>query len=172
MDVKTKAVGAKIRRIRTDMGLTLKQLSDRAGMSLQLLQRLETGSIRLNIDHLEKIAEALGMRIVDLLDEGSLVEDIYRYMSSNTQIALGDIFHSNGKEMVNLRVRPGMRGEEEQPVLSDSLRMEIVKDLVDEELVSLMVKAKTSLSQESLRKLKDDLRERIGFLMYLEQNRD
>ena len=172
MSEKTEAVGARIRRMRINMGLTLKQLSDRAGMSLQLLQRLETGTIRLNIDHLEKISGVLGVRIVDLLDERSLVEDVYRYISSNTEIALNDILCPEATTVVNLRIQPGAGSVHERPMLSDSLRMQIAKSLVDEELLSLMMRAGASLNHESLKKLKEDLKEKIDFLIYMEQNKD
>lgn len=172
MGDKTKTTGITIRKMRTDMGLTLKQLSDRAGISLQLLQRLETGTIRLNIDHLEKIAKALGIRIVDLLDEHSLIEDIYKYISSNTEVAMNDMFHSEEGGIMNLRIGPEVSNIQELPILSDSLRMEIVKSLVDEEFLSLMARAKSLLNQESLKKLKTDVREKIDFLIYMEQNKD
>ena len=172
MSDKGKRIGTRIRNMRKRMGLTLKQLSDSADISLQVLQRIETGSIRPNIEHLEKIAPALGIEIVDLLDESSLIEDIYGYLCSNIDLVLDNTLQPNGKEIVRLRIGAGAAGVQGQPILSDDLRVQIAKDLVDRELLSLIVRARASLSQESLVKLTEDLEERIDFLIYRESRED
>lgn len=50
-----------IRRFRRQRGLTLAQLGERIGTTPQSISRLETGVMKLSMDWVEKIAEALGV---------------------------------------------------------------------------------------------------------------
>ena len=60
----------KIRHFRKMRGLTLRDLADLVGTTPQTVQRLETANMTVSTDWLEKIAQALNVRVVDLLDEG------------------------------------------------------------------------------------------------------
>lgn len=53
-------IGAQIRRLRTEAGLTLADLAERAGTSAPTMHRYEAGWDRFEIATLRRIAEALG----------------------------------------------------------------------------------------------------------------
>lgn len=57
----------RLRQLRTEQGLTLQEVADRAHIDLSTLSRLESGKRRLAIDHVPALAAALGVRTDDLL---------------------------------------------------------------------------------------------------------
>lgn len=57
----------KLRELRQKMGLTLKQLSDNSGVSIQQLSRYERGEIKPSADALANIAKALDTSVEDVL---------------------------------------------------------------------------------------------------------
>lgn len=61
------AVRSRLRELRLERGLTLEELSARANIDKSTLSRLESGKRRLALDHLPPLAEALGVRVDDLL---------------------------------------------------------------------------------------------------------
>ncbi len=65
------AVDARVRRrlrqLRTERGLTLQQVAERANIDLSTLSRLESGKRRLALDHLPGLAAALGVSADELL---------------------------------------------------------------------------------------------------------
>lgn len=73
MDTEKNAVsGAKLKKIRTDAGLTMPQLAELSGIGLDNLKSYETGRRNINIarvDILKTLAQALHCKIEDLLDE-------------------------------------------------------------------------------------------------------
>jgi transcriptional regulator with XRE-family HTH domain len=56
-------IGAQIRRLRTEAGLTLAELAVRAGTSAPTMHRYETGWNRFEVATLRRIAEGLGTRL-------------------------------------------------------------------------------------------------------------
>lgn len=60
-------VRRRLRELRTEAGLTLAQVAERANIDLSTLSRLEAGKRRLALDHLPALAAALGVRADDLL---------------------------------------------------------------------------------------------------------
>ena len=60
-------VRRRLRELRTDQGLTLQQVSDRANIDISMLSRLESGKRRLALDHIAGLAAALGVSADDLL---------------------------------------------------------------------------------------------------------
>ena len=56
-------------KIRNEKDVTLKELSLRTGISKSALQRIESGEVSPTLEKLEKIAEALGVRVTDLFKE-------------------------------------------------------------------------------------------------------
>ena len=63
-------IGARIKSIRLERGLTLPQLSEKAGVSIGLLSQLENAddaSANPNLQTLRKIAKALDVTVADLL---------------------------------------------------------------------------------------------------------
>lgn len=60
-------VRRRLRELRTDQGLTLQDVADRASIDVSTLSRLESGKRRLALDHLPRLAAALGVTADDLL---------------------------------------------------------------------------------------------------------
>lgn len=59
----------RIREHRKRHGLTLQQLASRIGTTAQTVQRLETANMTVSMDWLAKFADALGVRVLDLIAE-------------------------------------------------------------------------------------------------------
>lgn len=60
-------VRRRLRELRTEQGLTLQQVADRASIDISTLSRLESGKRRLALDHLPRLAAALGVSADELL---------------------------------------------------------------------------------------------------------
>lgn len=67
-------VRRRLRELRTERGLTLQQVADRASIDLSTLSRLEAGKRRLALDHVPLLADALGVSTDQLLGS-SLPQD-------------------------------------------------------------------------------------------------
>jgi len=64
-------VGAKVRRLRMDRGLSPAQLGWRVGMTGRMVAAVEEGRhALLSLQDVERIADALGVATWDLLDSG------------------------------------------------------------------------------------------------------
>lgn len=61
-------VGAQIRQLRTARGQTLRELADLAGVSFQMLQKIEARGQNTGVDRVEAIARALGANVEFVLD--------------------------------------------------------------------------------------------------------
>jgi transcriptional regulator with XRE-family HTH domain len=60
-------VRRRLREVRTEQGLTLQQVAERANIDVSTLSRLESGKRRLALDHLPSLAQALGVTADALL---------------------------------------------------------------------------------------------------------
>ena len=60
-------VGQNIRAQRTDAGMTLEQLAEKADMSWPFLSEVERGRENISLDKLASIAKALKVRLADLI---------------------------------------------------------------------------------------------------------
>ena len=67
-------VRRRLRELRTERGLTLQQVAERASIDLSTLSRLEAGKRRLALDHIPALAAALGVSADELL-HSSLPQD-------------------------------------------------------------------------------------------------
>lgn len=65
--------GSQVRAARALLGIEQKQLADLAGLSLPTVQRMERsgGSVRVNVDSLEKVLQAFAIAGVELISDGS-----------------------------------------------------------------------------------------------------
>jgi transcriptional regulator with XRE-family HTH domain len=63
-------VRRRLRELRTERGLTLQQVAERASIDLSTLSRLEAGKRRLALDHIPALAAALGVSTDELLAAG------------------------------------------------------------------------------------------------------
>jgi transcriptional regulator with XRE-family HTH domain len=68
MDMR-RLVGSNVRRFRLKKGWTQEQLADRCGISQQYISGLESGRRNPTVVTLFELAQALGVRPVDLLNE-------------------------------------------------------------------------------------------------------
>lgn len=64
-----KAIGSKVKELRMDRNLTLKQLSEASGLSIGFLSQFERGLSSIALDSLEKLAEILEVSLFDLLEK-------------------------------------------------------------------------------------------------------
>jgi transcriptional regulator with XRE-family HTH domain len=62
-------VGKAVRRLRTAHGLTLGEVSDRAGISRAMLSRLETGDVMPSLETLAALTSALGVTLSHLVQD-------------------------------------------------------------------------------------------------------
>jgi transcriptional regulator with XRE-family HTH domain len=62
-------IGARLRAARTDLGLTLAELSERSGISASTISRLESGKRQPNLDLLIPLAASLDVTIDSLVSE-------------------------------------------------------------------------------------------------------
>ena len=60
-------VRRRLRELRTERGLTLRQVAERASIDISTLSRLEAGKRRLALDHVPSLAAALGVSADELL---------------------------------------------------------------------------------------------------------
>lgn len=68
-EVLLKDLGAKIRTIRKEMGITQEQLAHSIGKDQQSIQRLEAGNINPTYVYLQEIAEGLNIPLLEMLKE-------------------------------------------------------------------------------------------------------
>jgi transcriptional regulator with XRE-family HTH domain len=61
----------RLRELRTEQGLTLQQVAERASIDISTLSRLESGKRRLALDHIPALAAALGVSADQLLGSRS-----------------------------------------------------------------------------------------------------
>lgn len=62
----------RVRKIRLQRGLTQAQLAERAGLSVDAVNRIESGRRNPNLNTIERLADALGIGAADLLASGTI----------------------------------------------------------------------------------------------------
>ena len=90
-----KAFGERLRAIRKSRGLTLEKLAAMACLSVQYLGDVERGKANPTLSTIEKISEALAMKLVDLMDveeyqstTEEMRKDLQEYVESTTEYEL------------------------------------------------------------------------------------
>ncbi|HQB38788.1 MAG TPA: helix-turn-helix transcriptional regulator, partial [Deltaproteobacteria bacterium] len=61
--ITTGEIGALIRKRRKELGLSQEQLSEKVGVSYQQIQRYENGGSMLNVENLQRVANALAVPV-------------------------------------------------------------------------------------------------------------
>jgi XRE family transcriptional regulator, regulator of sulfur utilization len=69
----SKAIGVKIRRHRTQMGLTQEELADKSGLHYSYIGQLERGEKNATLESIQRVVEALGISHAELY-ESNLVQ--------------------------------------------------------------------------------------------------
>jgi transcriptional regulator with XRE-family HTH domain len=69
MAAEDKTLGAVLAELRARNGWTLKEMSQRSGIPVSTLSKIEHGRLSLTYDKLQKLAERLGIRMADLFAE-------------------------------------------------------------------------------------------------------
>ena len=116
MEASDEPVDARVRRrlreVRTERGLTLQQVAQRAGIDLSTLSRLESGKRRLALDHLPPLARALGVATDELLGATPSVDPRVKGKPTTrdglTMWPLSDR-NAGGRHAFRLRVSPRRR---------------------------------------------------------------
>jgi transcriptional regulator with XRE-family HTH domain len=87
-------VRSRIRRLRTERGLTLQQVAAGANLDVSTLSRLESGKRRLAIDHLPGLAGALAVSVDELLrDDGAADPRVRREPHTGDGLTLWPLTH-------------------------------------------------------------------------------
>jgi len=83
-------LAAKLRQLRSDLGLSQDQLARRVGVSPSLVGQLEQGRALPSLDTLERLADALGVSPCYLIIEEPRLEDMLAAMHPDVRRMLGD----------------------------------------------------------------------------------
>lgn len=67
-DIVLKSVGANVRRIRIEKGLTMEQVANEAEIEYRQLGRIERGEVNTTLISLYRIAEAMGVNFSQFLE--------------------------------------------------------------------------------------------------------
>lgn len=73
--VRTLKLGAKIRRLRREAGLTLEDLAERAGLTPHFIGSIELGQRDPSVSTVQAIAGALGVRLGVFIGEGPAISE-------------------------------------------------------------------------------------------------
>jgi transcriptional regulator with XRE-family HTH domain len=106
-------VRRRLRELRTEQGLTLQQVSDRANIDVSMLSRLESGKRRISLEHIPNLAAALGVSADDLLGGAPPADPRVRHRPATfdhlTVWPLTNRGRSGGKNLVRVRISPQRR---------------------------------------------------------------
>jgi transcriptional regulator with XRE-family HTH domain len=75
-------IAKRIKTIREKKGMSQKELITAVGLGAPMYSRIETGKAEPSLTTLEKIAKALGVKLVDFFDVDDNLEDINSYDAS------------------------------------------------------------------------------------------
>jgi HTH-type transcriptional regulator, competence development regulator len=91
-------LGENIKKYRLNLGLSIKELSEKSGVGSSTISQIETGKRKsLRSESLEKIARALNLNVNDLLsiDEGSYevsdLNEAIQFILSDDEVSIDDI---------------------------------------------------------------------------------
>jgi transcriptional regulator with XRE-family HTH domain len=83
-------VGKRIKKVRTNRGMTVASLAEKSGVSPGLISQIENQQTLPSVDSLEEIAEALGASVCYFLLEQEDIEDLLASLSPEVREMLGD----------------------------------------------------------------------------------
>ncbi|WP_342513571.1 cupin domain-containing protein [Sporosarcina sp. FSL K6-1522] len=100
----------KIKALRLENNLTLKELSEETGLSLSFLSQIERGASSLSITSLKKLADALGVSMIHFFEEEKVN---HSYL---TRKADQKVFKMNGGEQLYTRLAGTFYDRKLEPV--------------------------------------------------------
>ena len=111
-------VGPRLRRLRTDRGLSLAELSQRTGISTSTLSRLETGARVPGLEHLVALARAHAVSLDDLVGVHFSRDPRLRFESvdEDGRIVMPLAAAAGGLQVEHMIIRPPERGPVEPEV--------------------------------------------------------
>ena len=68
--VTSKEIGARIKKRRSELGISQEELAEALDVTYQQVQRYENGTNKLNVENIQLIAQSLLMCVSDLLEPG------------------------------------------------------------------------------------------------------
>jgi transcriptional regulator with XRE-family HTH domain len=103
----------RLRELRTERGMTLQQVAERASIDVSTLSRLESGKRRLALDHIPGLAEALGVSADELLRSAPppdpRVRGKRRTYNNLTMWPLTNRMHTAGPRAYRIDISPRRR---------------------------------------------------------------
>jgi XRE family aerobic/anaerobic benzoate catabolism transcriptional regulator len=132
------AVGSRIRSLRLDAGMTVKEFARRAALSPRFINQLESGTGNVSIAGLGRVAAALGRSTHELIppveDDRSVHAEIWRLVTSCSDHELRDLHQwleaRNGKSRPRFLALIGLRGAGKStigPALARRLKTDFVE---------------------------------------------
>lgn len=111
-------VGPRLRRLRTDRGLSLAELSQRTGISTSTLSRLETGARVPGLEHLVALARAHAVSLDDLVGVRFSRDPRLRFESvdQDGRLTMPLAAPAGGLRVEHAIIRPSDRGSAEPDV--------------------------------------------------------
>lgn len=107
-------IGAALRRIRLDDGLTLREVASSANISMPYLSEIERGRKEPSSEILAGICAALGLTLVDLLNEATGEAMVLDLTSPATVTAIGSV-HGSAHGSAHSAVQPGAAAGRSDP---------------------------------------------------------
>jgi XRE family aerobic/anaerobic benzoate catabolism transcriptional regulator len=133
------ALGGRIRALRIEAGLTVKDFARRAALSPRFLNQIEIGAGNISIAGLARIAAALGRSLPELIppaaDDRSLAAEIWRLLSTQGADELNELQQwleqrKGGRATARFIALIGLRGAGKStvgPIVARRLKMEFIE---------------------------------------------
>ena len=90
-DVRDPALGARVRKLRRQSGLSQKELADRVGISRQHLSALERGQGSISFDLLSRVASAFDIAMSEFAEPGAISRLIVRADQRSRSVLAGSV---------------------------------------------------------------------------------
>jgi len=131
-------LGARVRGLRLEAGLTIRELAERAGLSHRFVIKLEAGQANISIAGLARAAAALGRSIHELIpparEDDSLRAQMWRLFSQSSDDDLRELQQwfaaRNGEQLRRFIALIGLRGAGKStvgPLLAKRLKSEFIE---------------------------------------------
>ncbi|PWG78732.1 helix-turn-helix domain-containing protein [Pararcticibacter amylolyticus] len=123
------AVALRIKKIRSNIGLTQEQMADKINLSVKAWQKIENGITRLDLERLNQIAEILETSLVDLInaDEGIYV---HQEIDKNENIYNKEVNYHNNISDEERELYKKIIADKEKTIADKDKEIEFLKDLL------------------------------------------